>query len=182
MRGDEAYVRSTPTLNTILLNTHVRRYVYAHMYDCCKSTYMHTYIHVHAYIYTCALYNNRTYVHTCVRTQMRVYMHTYIHTYIHMYICTCICTYAHVYMYTCTCMYICKCTYVLLQQSPFKNLSSVALNLLGFLAGLLHVVAENVVTDRQTHRPSTVTLAVHARQGVIINPQQSAQCFTKVMP
>jgi hypothetical protein len=31
---------------------------------------------------------------------------------------------------------------------------------------LLRVVAENVVTDRHTYEPSTVTLAAHARRGL----------------
>ena len=42
----------------------------------------------------------------------------------------------------------------------------VPISICRFLAGLLHVMAENVVTDTHMHR-QTVTLAAHACRGLI---------------
>ena len=44
-------------------------------------------------------------------------------------------------------------------------------------------MTENVVTDRQTdtqtHRPSTVTLAAHARRGIIIGERERANLYSR---
>ena len=52
-------------------------------------------------------------------------------------------------------------------KSPHNFHALVALKLLVSLISRLVACSERIVVDRQTHRPTTVTLAAHARRGLI---------------
>ena len=65
---------------------------------------MHTYIAIHAYIYSHTCIHIQPYMHTyiAIHTYIDAYVHTYIHTYIHTYkhaFITCIHIYIHTYIH-----------------------------------------------------------------------------------